>query len=74
MTDVTDFTWIYFWPVAGGGGVRCTTPSLPKGPLFVTKWAKNGVFCRRVKGSEVQKVHFLGQKGPLFRGTAPPQN
>ena len=34
-------------PVAMQGvpeGVRCTTPNLPKGPLFVTKWAKNGVF------------------------------
>ena len=28
-------------PVARG--VRRTTPNLPKGPLFATKWAKNGV-------------------------------
>ena len=30
-----------FRPVARG--VRRTTPNMPKGPLFATKWAKNGV-------------------------------
>ena len=27
----------------------------------------------RVKGGEVQKVHFWGPKGPLFGGPAPPK-
>ena len=45
-----------------GGGVRRTTPNLPKGPLLATKWAKNFFFfsCKRVGGGEVQKVHLLG--------------
>ena len=33
----------------------------PKGPLFVTKWAKNGVLL----GGWVQKVHFLAFRTPL---------
>ena len=33
-----------------------------------------GFFCKRVKGGEVQKVHFLGPKGPHFGGPAPPQS
>ena len=46
---------------------------LPKGPLSATKWAKNVFFCRRVRGVRFKKVHFLGPKGPLFEGPAPPQ-
>ena len=42
----------------GCGGVRRTTPSLPKGPPFATKWPKMGFY-------EVQKVHFLGFRTPL---------
>ena len=42
-----------------------------KGSLLATKWDKNGVF--RVEGVEVQKVLFLGPKGPLLGGSAPPQ-
>ena len=37
-----------------GEGGQCTTPNQPKGPLFATKWAKNGVLWGR-----------LGPKGPL---------
>ena len=49
-------------------------PSLAKGPLLTTKWAKNGVFVGGLKGwGEVQKVHFLGPKCPLLGGSAPPQ-
>ena len=29
-------------------------------------------FLLEGKGGEVQKVHFLGPKGPLFWGAAPP--
>ncbi len=38
----------------GGAGVRRTTPNLPKGPLFGTNLAKNGVLRGR-----------FGPKGPL---------
>ena len=38
--------------------------NLAEGPLLGTKWDKNGVF--RVEGVEVQKVLFLGPKGPLL--------
>ena len=34
---------------------------MAKGPLLATMG-----FCRRVEGGEVQKVHFLGPKGPLL--------
>ena len=51
----------------GDAGMRRTTPNLPKGPLLVTKWAKNGVFVGGVKGVRfkkstlgVWKVHFCG--------------
>ena len=43
--------------------VRRTTPNLPKGSFLVTKW----VFCRWVKGDEVQKVNF-GVKKVNFWG------
>ena len=33
------------------------------------KWG----LCRRVKGGEVQKVHFLSPEGPPFWGPAPPK-
>ena len=39
---------------------------LLKASLLATKWAKKKKNCRTVKGIEVQKVHFLGSKGPLF--------
>ncbi len=42
-------------------GLRYTTPNLPKGPLFATKRAKNGV----LRGG-------LGPKGPLSGDSAPP--
>ena len=44
-----------------GAGVRRTTPNLPKGPLFATKLAKNGVLWGG--GDYVQKVYFLSQSG-----------
>ena len=31
-------------------------------------------FCKRVKRDEIQKVHFLGPKGPHFGVLHPPQN
>ena len=46
--------------------------NLPKGPLFSDKMGQNWGFCKRVKGDEVQKVHFWGPKGPHFGGSAPP--
>ena len=53
-------------PVARGGGCRVcdAPPNLPKGPLLVTKWAKNGGFCRRVRGVRFKKVHFFGVPHP----------
>ncbi len=39
----------------GVRGVRRTTPNLPKGPLFATKWAKMWFY-----------EWGLGPKGPLF--------
>ena len=33
-----------------GAGVRRTTPNLSKGPLLVTKWAKNWVFVGGLRG------------------------
>ena len=62
-------SWMFF--VDGGGGCRgcggcdAPPPNLPKGPLLVTKWAKNGIFVRGLRG-EVQKVHFWGPKGSHF--------
>ena len=53
-------------------GVPVSDP-LPKGPLLATKWAENGVFVRELRG-EVQKVHFLGPKGPHFGVLPPPPN
>ena len=63
-------------PRSRGGGVRGVMhPSKSaKGLLLVTKCAKNGVFVKRVKGYEVQKVHFLGSKGPHFGGSALPKS
>ena len=37
-------------PVARGAVVQYTPPNLPKGPPLATKWDKNGVVCKRVKG------------------------
>ena len=54
----------------GGAGDAMLHPNLAKGPLLATKWAQNRGFCRRVGGVEVQKVHFLGPKGPLLGGSA----
>ncbi len=45
----------------GVRGVRRTTPNLPKGRLFATKWAKNGVLWGG-----------LGPKGPLSGVPHPP--
>ena len=57
----------------GVRGVRRTPPPhLPKGPLLVTKWAKNGFFCRRVRG-EVQKSPLFGSSRSSFGGSAPPK-
>ncbi len=67
VIDIWAFSWhflcpsskqsckMYSRPVARKErGVR-PLPNLPKGPLFATKWAKNGV-----------SWGGLGQKGPLF--------
>ncbi len=60
-TRMTEFLGLVAWslstrPVArGGAGVQRTTPNLPKGALFATKWAKKGVLWGG-----------LGLKGPLF--------
>ena len=37
-----------------------------KRSTFSHKVAQKWGFCRRVKGGEGQKVHFLGPKGPLL--------
>ena len=50
-----------------------TPPNLPKGPLLATKWAKNGVFCREVKGGEVQKSPLFGSKRSTFWGSPHPK-
>ena len=60
--------------VRGGAGGATHHPKSPKRSTFSHKMGQKWVFCRRVKGDEVQKVHFLGPKGPLFGGTAPPLN
>ena len=62
-------------PVARGvQGVRWHPQNLPKGPLLATKWAKSGVFVGGfTRGVRFKKVHFLGPKGPLFGGPAPPK-
>ena len=45
---------------------RGTYPSKSaKGPLLATNWVENGVIVGGLRG-EVQKVHFLGPKGPLL--------
>ena len=37
------------------------------------KWVFVGGLWGRGGGGEVQEVHFLGPKGPLFGGPAPPK-
>ena len=63
-------------PVARGGGVQGVHPPQKKSgkrSTFCHKVGQKWGFCRRVEGGEVQKVHFVGPKGPLLGGSAPPQ-
>ena len=43
-------------------GVRRTPPNLPKGPLLVKKWTKNGVFVGWLRGVRFKKSTFWVQK------------
>ena len=47
-------------------------PKSAERSTFNHKMGQKWGFCRRVKGGEVQKVHFLCPKGPHFGGPAPP--
>ena len=58
-------------PVARGGTMQ--PPKSAKRSTSVHKMGQKWGFCRRVKGGEVQKVHFLGPKCPLFGVPPPPQ-
>ena len=60
----------------GGGGAGGAThpPKSTKRSTFSHKVDQKWGFCRRVKGGEVQKVHFLGLKGPLFWVPHPPKS
>ena len=61
-------------PVARGAGVQRTPQkNLPKGPLLATKWAKNGVFIRGLRGWG-SKSSLVGSKRSTFGGfrTHPP--
>ena len=57
-------------PVAGRWGNA--PPKSAKRSTFSHKMGQKWGLCRRVKGGEVQKVHFLGPSGPFFGGPAPP--
>ena len=46
--------------------VQCTPSKSAKRSTFSHKVGQKWGFCKRVKGDEVQKVHFLGPKGPHF--------
>ena len=59
-------------PVARGVRGCDAPPKSAKRSTFSHKVGQKWGFCRRVKGGEVQKVHFLGSKGPLFWGPVPP--
>ena len=46
--------------------------NLPKGPLLVTKWAKNGVFVRELRGWGSKSTLF-GSKRSTFWGSCTPK-
>ena len=48
-------------------------PRSAKRSTLVTKCAKNGFFCKRVKGVRFKKSTFWVQKGPHFGGPTPPK-
>ena len=61
-------------PVARGVCRGATHPlKSAKRSTFSHKMGKKWGICKRVKGGEVQKVNFLGPKGPHFGGSAPPK-
>ena len=57
------------------GGARGVTypPKSAKRSTFSHQMGKKWGVCKRVKGGEVQKVHFLGPKGPHFGGFCTPK-
>ena len=66
MLRLSFIVFSLFRPVARGGASH-PLPNLPKGPLSVTKWAKNEVLVGGLRGVRFkkftfwdQKVHFLG--------------
>ena len=59
-------------PVARGCGGCDAPPKSAKRSTFSHKVGQKWGFCRRVRGVRFKKVHFLGPKGPLFWGPAPP--
>ena len=57
----------------GCGGCDAPPPKSAKRSTFSHKMGQKWGFCRRVRGVRFKKVHFLGPKGPLFGGPAPPK-